>query len=1130
MKQIFKRFAPLCATILGLLVLLAGCADIFSPNQPSPKKGAAGGLQITVNSENARLRSIYPTFTFTKYELTFVGPEGHHHDPVVVAAGTPTTVQLADGDWEITATGFVTIGDTEHPAAEQTKTVTVEKNTNQVLSFVISPRPSHETDKGIISYDISFTGLSIRGAGLHVYPILGSWAHPTVSIDLVDAPDGKFDFDPGYHMMTVEFETMDGRKVTWTEVIYVHSYAVTAIVKEFTAADLAGIINLSGPAVISINDETPDEAHVSAYTVAGDFLVGIGVVDVEAGEWSMTIQKLFDAPTALYFIVQGEAEHSGSFHKTIVPVPPVMVSDSDVDGIDLGWTETVAVIELSGVVNMTINGAALDEGELYAYVEDEDGEEVEVGHVQLVLDADEWTFHMNMHAFTAPTTVLFYVTGMSVDNAAFEDVLIGEIPNVFDIDISGIILTLDLTTIYEIDLVFDAERGTITVEATETDDPLVWKATMETFVEFTVAANPGFAIDEITVTTGDDTEVHLTPVRELAHEAVYVFEMPAENVTITATFTIVVYDIEVVAVGGTVTVTDGLTEAAAGKVIAFTVAASPDYAFEDVRVYYKEHDEGVDIEIDVEDLAEEDGVYTFTMPAADVYIEATFVSTLGIPALVTVSAAGEVTSVQKGTTLQFHAAAVYASDHSTSVPEATFTWSLDGTYAAGTSINASGFLTVALGETAGNITVVATLTTEGFSGHGQEILEVTSPGDIAVHVTVSAAEGALEVEWGKTLQFHAAAIVIATDLPVTNATFTWLLDGEEDVDYVAGTSIDATGLLTVAANETATELKVRATIANVGYSGHGEFDVEVVSPGAVIVEVTVNVSAASDQVVKGGSLQFTAEIEEAAPAYPAFIWTLEGSYDAETAIGTNGVLHVAATEMADFIVVRATIDNVGYGGHGEKTVIVTTPGDIPVTVTVTADGNATEVEPGDHLQFNASVASVPSATFAWILMGEYVAGTQINETTGLLIVAADEIATTITVRATITTTGYSGYGDLAVNVTGAGGEEGITATVTFAGFGKEDVVLDDDNLPVTIRLYTADKIIVTVTGTWTTYVWRMDGIPIAGATGATYTVTSDYFETANEITVGQHKLTVIVGKDGKFESKELTFTVVVGDE
>jgi formylglycine-generating enzyme required for sulfatase activity len=128
---------------------------------------------------------------------------------------------------------------------------------------------------------------------------------------------------------------------------------------------------------------------------------------------------------------------------------------------------------------------------------------------------------------------------------------------------------------------------------------------------------------------------------------------------------------------------------------------------------------------------------------------------------------------------------------------AAVTWTVAGAVKTGTAISATGLLTVAGDEEAGSLTVVAT-TAAGQTGAAA----VTVTGTATVSgVTVSPAD--VTVAKGGTEQFSAA--VAGTGNPVQAVT--WTVAGAAK----AGTAISATGLLAVAADETAASFTVKAT-------------------------------------------------------------------------------------------------------------------------------------------------------------------------------------------------------------------------------------------------------------------------------------------------------------------------------
>jgi hypothetical protein len=154
---------------------------------------------------------------------------------------------------------------------------------------------------------------------------------------------------------------------------------------------------------------------------------------------------------------------------------------------------------------------------------------------------------------------------------------------------------------------------------------------------------------------------------------------------------------------------------------------------------------------------------------------------------VTVSPASA--SVAKGATKQFSATV-----NGNGNPSQSVTWSVAGG-GSGTGINASGVLTVGANETAASLTVKATSTADSAKYGATEVtvISITS-------VTVSPASAS--VAKGATKQF--SATVNGNGNP--SQSVTWSVAGGG-----SGTSINASGVLTVGANETAASLTVKAT-------------------------------------------------------------------------------------------------------------------------------------------------------------------------------------------------------------------------------------------------------------------------------------------------------------------------------
>lgn len=150
----------------------------------------------------------------------------------------------------------------------------------------------------------------------------------------------------------------------------------------------------------------------------------------------------------------------------------------------------------------------------------------------------------------------------------------------------------------------DTEHGTIAADLTT--------ATVGTTVPVTVTPTEGYALDTLYYTTEGSDEQHAIEAKDGA----YSFSMPAANATVHATFKAIDYTVTAANVAnGTVTV----DPAAATIGSTVSVKAAPAEGYEPDTLYYTA--EGSDEQHAIE---AKDGVYSFTMPAANVTVVATF--------------------------------------------------------------------------------------------------------------------------------------------------------------------------------------------------------------------------------------------------------------------------------------------------------------------------------------------------------------------------------------------------------------------------------------------------------------------------------------------------------------------------
>ena len=258
-----------------------------------------------------------------------------------------------------------------------------------------------------------------------------------------------------------------------------------------------------------------------------------------------------------------------------------------------------------------------------------------------------------------------------------------------------------------------------------------------------------------------------------------------------------------------------------------------------------------------------------------------------------------------------------------------------------------------------------------------------TPPEIA-NVTVD--PNTAEVEVGETLRFTAE---VEGTGDYYNRSVIWTVTGSSNV----GTFISSNGVLTVATDETAATLTVTATA--VGDSDRSATAKVTVKQPATITGVTVEPANAT--VEAGKTQEFTAKVEDTGDVSQDVTWSVEGKNSTSTTISATGLLTVATDETAATLTVTATANGDGITS-ATATVTVTQPATITGVTVIPA---AATVEVGETKQFTATVTGTGgvSQEVTWTVSGNNSTGTTISAT-GLLTVATDEKAATLTVTAT----------------------------------------------------------------------------------------------------------------------------------
>jgi hypothetical protein len=376
------------------------------------------------------------------------------------------------------------------------------------------------------------------------------------------------------------------------------------------------------------------------------------------------------------------------------------------------------------------------------------------------------------------------------------------------------------------------------------------------------------------------------------------------------------------------------------------------------------------------------------------------------PTVTKVTLSASAVTVNRGSTKQFTA---YVSG--TNNPQKTVKWDISGDN-GGTSINASGLLTVGANQSPGTITVKATSTVDS-SKSATCAVKVPAPLVPTVAKVVLSASAAT-VNRGSTKQF--TAYVTGTNNPAK--TVKWDISGAN-----GGTSINEKGLLTIGANQTPGTITVKAA-STVDPSKSGTCAVKVPAPASSTTAppkptptppkptpgptppkppstptvTSVRLSLPSVTVNRGSTKQFTAYVSGTNNPPKTVNWSLSGE-NGGTSISASGLLTIGANQNPGTVTVKAT-STADPSKSAACAVKVPAP-PVPTVTGVSINPFSANVSRGSTKQFSASVmgSNNPAKTVNWSLSGDN-GGTSISSS-GLLTVGANQSGN-ITVKATST--------------------------------------------------------------------------------------------------------------------------------
>ncbi|MCL2276425.1 MAG: Ig-like domain-containing protein [Treponema sp.] len=445
--------------------------------------------------------------------------------------------------------------------------------------------------------------------------------------------------------------------------------------------------------------------------------------------------------------------------------------------------------------------------------------------------------------------------------------------------------------------------------------------------------------------------------------------------------------------------------------------------------------------------------------------------TVVMPAITSVSVSTTSRSVRAGESLQFRSTVTGIHDPPTNV-----TWRVSsnaagtGAVTPGTSINSRGLLTVANNESITTLYIFA-ISTHDPTKMGSAHVTVTIP--TVTSVAVSPTNQSMTP--GHSFQFYAA--VRGTNNP--NSAVTWRVSSNAagTGSVAPGTNINANGLLTVSANETAAALYIFAVSvfdptksgSNIIHLARTAVTQPAPAPASpAVTSVIINPSTVT--INRGSSQQFSASVTGTNNPSTAVTWRVSsnlagtGSVAAGTSIGSGGLLTISANETITTLYVTAT-STVNTAVSGRATVTVNIPAAppapaVPSVTAVTVSPSSRTMDRGSSQHFSASVTGVnnPSTTVTWRVSsnpagtGAVASGTSISSN-GLLTVSTNETAAVLYVTAVSTAdTSKTGSAVVTVNIPAAPTVTSIsispsTQNITAGNSYQFNAIVRGDNNP-----------------------------------------------------------------------------------
>jgi hypothetical protein len=354
--------------VIAGAALLAGCSNIMEPpaGPEAGTGGATGQVSITIEGTGADEagRTLLPSApAFSKYVLGFTPKGGQAAvSPVTVQNGTRHVMDLAAGNWTITAVGYVNIqgvsgiSNGEYEAARGETDVTVSSGGLNAV-FINLNAGVEQGQQGIFSYNITLPTTTPDSAFLRILTLEGSHRYER---NLKSDAAGSFGLDAGYYLLKITLTT-GGKDTVRTGVIHIYGGLTTkaeGLKYDFTAftsiAEVAYYLN-----------GLPQNAAVADLYTNGPYTVALKGLNLETDtiDHYDSLAKIMEALEGKYVNLDlsactgtrlrdtwGYDNSTPNKDKVVSIILPATITN--IDGNNFRWYTSLTNIEFPGLVSI----------------------------------------------------------------------------------------------------------------------------------------------------------------------------------------------------------------------------------------------------------------------------------------------------------------------------------------------------------------------------------------------------------------------------------------------------------------------------------------------------------------------------------------------------------------------------------------------------------------------------------------------------------------------------------------------------------------------------------------------------------------------------------------------------------